>query len=193
MQKEMTFYTDRNNIEPVLWCIAFMVMVVVGLAAAGTYHAFDRGEFSTINGIANSIFGLGFLWKFSLVSLVSGSIRYHAFLALMISFLCFSALLACFVSASCRFVFGSLVKCLHARLAISPKPISVVSIFMKITNGPKLLASRTSFCYTLLRHGFSLIKKLCLEPLQTQYLCGSLYYTAAHSLRKQKLTKFLVK
>ena len=37
-------------------------------------------------------------------------------------------------------------------------------------------ARRALFCYNSLRHGFSLIKKLCLEPITAHTVVGSLYY-----------------
>ena len=48
--------------------------------------------------------------------------------------------------------------------------------FIKLGSGFNYLASIASFCFNRFRHGFLLVRKLRLEPLQTQYLCGSAYY-----------------
>ncbi len=53
-------------------------------------------------------------------------------------------------------------------------PIFIFRKFIKMSN---LFAFRALFCYDWFRHGFFLTKKLCLEPLQTHYLCGLFYYT----------------
>ncbi len=62
------------------------------------------------------------------------------------------------------------------KTGFTPTIISVFSksVLAKVGQWQDLCAIGTSFCF---RHGFFLVKKLCLGPLQAQYLCGSFYYT----------------
>lgn len=63
-----------------------------------------------------------------------------------------------------------------ARLAISTKPVLCAAIFGESRNRANFFARTALFWYDRLRHGFFLLKKLCLEPLQALRLCGSCYY-----------------
>jgi hypothetical protein len=165
----MTYFTDRDDIEMKLWAIAFVMVVFLGMFAAGDARKFRRREHTiTFNGIINSLPGFVSLRVF--VSMLShctfpffGFLPFRERLA-MYSFT-FRALSIHFISLATTFT------------ARGTKPIFFLFVLMELRNGLNFLALGTRFCYDLLRHGFFLIKRLCLEPLQTQYLCGSFNYT----------------
>ena len=79
---------------------------------------------------------------------------------------------------ACFAFFGLLIN--FPKLFITQFANRLMAIFsfrglMKINNRLNHLASPACFCYNWFRHDFFLIKKLCLEPLQGQSLCGLFY------------------
>ncbi len=77
-------------------------------------------------------------------------------------------------------------------LAICLMAVLAFSGFIKIGKRFSCFTSTAFFCCNLLRHGFFLHKKLCSEPLQAQYLCGSFYYTIFPQECNQKLNNHVV-
>ncbi len=193
MQKLMAFYTQRNDVEPVVLFIALMVMILL----CGNFLAFitlktrRSWEFSANNSIVNSIFCLSFVFVvmavFS-VALFPGS-TFRKVLIVLFAF-CAVAKFGFPLSFQVFAVFAvgmTFVIFLVAFSAISLEAKGSRRILIECRKRFFGLASRASFCYSELRHGFFLVKKLCLEPLQAQYLCGSIYYPTFPQEYNQKL------
>ncbi len=200
MKFSMTNTADRDNVEPIHLRITFVMVVNTCLATTQTLVLFcwkyltssDKGVdytmgldsrfvFQSIPSLASS-YGTGADVRFSIIFL-----NRPAMLALSVCLFKiisgFLAFFASFVFKICKQLFfftsfGSLPlsdKSTTAYFAGVAKAVFFSPIVIKFRNSFNLIATGASFCYDLLRHGFFLIKKSCLEPLQTQYLCGSFY------------------
>ena len=183
MNNSMTFNTNRFNIKPMLFGVAFVVMVLLSLFPARTFQAIWAGQSiksdSSINDIAcfylicinNSVSLVGFSCDiFALfTTAVSVYIRAYQFFIVLImtsySSFTFTAFMIYFIGD------------FSTTFALPLETVFCTAILRKFSDWFNLLASAALFCYDCFRHGFFLIKKLCLEPLQTQYLCGLFYYT----------------
>ncbi len=183
----MTSSANRNNIEPMFGFMALIMVVVLCLLSARTYHSFYQFYFSCQNSIMYSIYCFVILRKTLFPPFVASIIGNHTFFALMIAFFSGFSFFAFLISTSGGFIFWFLVKFFYARFTVTAKAIEITFVFVELGSWMKFLASRTLFCYDCFRHGFFLIKKLCLEPLQTQYLCGSLYSTPYQQKYNKKI------
>ncbi len=165
----MTFTTNRNNIKPVLFSITFVVMILCCLHF--TITAFKRAGMwhKTFFDFRPYICRCHFLSSISTIR--SSGLQYSFFAMLIPTSYCFT----CF----CLAIFSCVYFLIFCATWLARCSMFIFSsfCFIKTINGFNFFASTTSFCYDLLRHGFFLIKKLCLEPLQDRFLCGSLYYT----------------
>ena len=152
MNLSMTMNTNRNNIKPAFWCITGMMILFCLHFTAMTTQSVGARQFATPNSSRHNIFRF---MPFRVPSAVA-----------LISFLAYS------------FAFFCLVILFFTDFAFIAMPIFSCVVIVKFRDCFGLLATSASFCYDWFRHGFFLIKKLCLEPLQTQYLCGSFRYIA---------------
>ncbi len=163
----MTNITNRNNNKPMFWFIAGMM---VQCSCFITTRALQR---------------LGWNQVFSKYSILNNVLSFNFFL---ISFAIFSRTLssswasllfaAFFIVAQLAF-FSMSVFSISLSFAIFASPIKIVFsrfVLKKLTKGFNFFTSSTFLCYDWFRHGFFLIKKSCLEPLQDRFLCGSSYY-----------------
>ncbi len=73
------------------------------------------------------------------------------------------------------FIIFPLVVCSFAILTPNLKSVLSRSVFVKFRNWLNFFASTTVFCYDLLKHGFFLSKKLCLELITAHTVVGSFY------------------
>lgn len=182
--------TNRNNIKPMLTGISLMVMILFCLFATRAFINMGWLHFTQGDRVAYSAAGLTFLAVFNIISFATLFVffRFQVFLAG--SFLrgltfftlpkSFTFLSFAIFSHICKLIFLRLISfavCFATILTMIPKTIPRVLILVKFRKVLDYFAFRASFCYGLIRHGFFLHEKLCLEPLQAQYLCGSLYYT----------------
>ena len=162
MDMIMTQNTNSNNIKPMLACIAFVVMVLLCLLTTRTFKSIGSWQFASRNGVINGVHGLNSVRELSPSPSLASPVFGFACLCLAVSDLATFA------------VFGSIVSSC-AVLALRLKSVFRGSSFIKLRNELNFLADTALFCFNGFRHVLFLVKKLCLEPLQAQYLCGSLY------------------
>lgn len=181
----MTNTAYSNNIKPMLFGIAFMVMVFFGLFTAGTFQGVRAWQYASSNSIIDSGSGLqpqwvfspnlsisAFLFSFPFFGLSVSLVRYFPFFASTAPPLCYFALFSLLISAA---LYKS------ALFALTTTSIFGLGAFIKIGSVFNFLASRTLFCYfSLLKHGFFLLKKLCIELVIRPFLvASSFYYTTS--------------
>ncbi len=176
--------TNRNNIKPVLLSIAFVMMVMLCLFTTKTQQVVKVRHFSYLNSIINSRLSLSFLWVGIIIFIICctrgnfTSIAMKIFEYSKFPFFCISiSQNGCF----CRicFVIGLPIN-LCAQFTLRATSLFCLIVSMEFRKCFDFLAFVASFCYSCFRHGFCSFnsEKLCLEPLQAQYLCGSLYCIA---------------
>ncbi len=181
----MTRNTDRYNIKPVLFNIVFMVMVFLRLFATRTLQSIRMNQFANFNSIINSTSSVNFWFVFFVIALVGLSLTYFTGFTLQIPvFICFVFFgFSIFVHIFTHILFS------FFGLAIFFIPFTSASftdklaaffsrvVFMKFSERFRLFAFRTLRSYDSFSHFRFLSKRSWLEPLQTQYLCGSSYYS----------------
>ena len=135
-----------------MFCFAFFAMAVLNL------RLLDHGLISIcLSILRNSIFAF-----FAIAVPFITSLTFFALAKLFLVSLVSCALIVCSLTI--------LTTCL--------KSISRRTVFVIFRGRFYFFAMTASFCYDCLRHGFFLIKKLCLEPVARYTLAvGSLYYT----------------
>lgn len=168
----MTRNTNRNNIKPVFTRIALVVMVFFCvIAAINTIQCVRPWYFSVYNSTVHNSACFHSLWITEAICLRASVFALFAFYGFVI----FTIYLVTYnFTLFCGPVFGESFIATWLTLIFMAKFARF--IFVKFTKQFNGFACRAFSCYILFRHGFFLIKKLCLEPLQTQYLCGLLYY-----------------
>lgn len=190
----MTFYANRHNVEPILRGISLVMMIFFCLCGAVMALQGVRPEqFTSSDSITHSLTGL---MAFGMPNLITANITKTsslAFFSLLIVFLAGLAFFASFVTTTNRFAFFALEVAFSANfvfLCLLVLPVEVflacfalvliaiffATVFTKFREMFGLLALVATFGYDWFRHGFLLFRKLCLEPRQTQYLCGSFYF-----------------
>ncbi len=196
MQKLMTFYAQWHNGKPLSLPVAGLVVILL----CGCFLALDTletgclGKFSANDSIIDSIFCFPF--RFIGVAVFSmGFFPGRTFCKFFIvSFAFFAVAKGIFslpFQVPAMFAIGvTFVIFLVAFSAISLDAKCSRGVLVKFRKLFFGIALRASFCYNVLRHGFFLTKKLCLEPLQAQYLCGSFYYSLSLQKYNQKIIKF---
>ncbi len=167
MNKKVTTIAHRYHTKSMFFFVAWVMIFLRLLLAKITRERICWSHFSRFNGIFNTVLGFNFfLVVFAIFSRTFSSIwTFLEFAALFavrrFAFFCASVFLISYSFA----LFASRMKTVFPRL-----------VLVKCTNWLIFLAFIASFCFNWFRHGFFLIKKLCLEPLESQSLCGSLYY-----------------
>ena len=182
MDANMTHSTNRNNIEPMLFSVAG-VMVLLCLFTTRAVERFHVRQFAGDYRTVNSFFCRPAFREFAGVFGVGGFGTYFTFWSLPV----FARMCDQSPPAHLGRVKFAEVKSLmraFAILALPVNPIFGCAIFVKIRHLLSSLAFRACFCYDWFRHGFFLSKKLCSEPLQAQYLCGSLYCSTSRGVVK---------
>jgi len=183
----MTNSTKCNNIKPVLFGVAFVMVVMNSLVSATTQSGVCRKEF------AGSYSGLNghtrlFSYWISIFRVISLLARFIFVAFAKIAKIFFSRIFAFRAFCGCLSFYGAPIP-LHGSFSRLTFAVNSCATFTAIRFAKWISFTCTEFgnifdffarvtlsCYNLFRHGFFLIKKLCLEPLQTQYLCGSFYY-----------------
>ncbi len=167
----MTRHTNRLNVKSMFFGVPFVVVVLSSSLATFTQQGIDFSQLALKNSSLYGISGIYFFWVIGL--LVIGMAKCPSFPRSCLSGLTFFAL---FTSFTRCFIFIGFSITYYAFLTPRAKSVPPRFVSVKLRNWLNFLALGTRFCYDLLRHGFFLIKRLCLEPLQTQYLCGLFYY-----------------
>ncbi len=166
----MTTNTNRNHIISVSSIVTFMVVVMSSLLRTiSTFLCCRVRHFASSNSIPNA--GSANLLH---------SVLFIPF-ANCIQGLCAPSVFSCsFLTFFSLAIFSFVLTVVYSIASFTYRPLSVFTSFLIMKFGEffNFLATSTSFCFNWFRHGFFLVKKLCLEPLQTQYLCGSFYSTA---------------
>lgn len=201
----VAFLADRNYIEPMLFGVAFMVVVFFCLRwAIVALKGFSSSQFAGSNSVHYGSSGLNAIWELQLHPLVGRFVAGFSFFSLSI-FLATSQMRNLSLFRLPVFLVGSFmskftVRCLsiliHSRKVALFTP-TIMSVLAK--SGPvelrkvfNLLAFRTLLCYDQLRHVFFLIKKSCLEPISSYTLgLGLFHYTSIKSHLKLILFFFL--
>ncbi len=195
----MTFYTNRNNIEPMFFGVTFPVMIFFGWV--GTIMALQSirmGQFAYANSVINSIssvdFRLVFLTVsafalyafFSLeISCIAKIVNYFTLFRLAVFLVSFFTFIALFIFSVATGMylsafFGLLELFLVRFVAVFTKALKSIfclSVFVVLRNWFNLLAMRATLCLNCLRHNQFLTNWLCLGPVSRPILVsGSFYY-----------------
>ena len=174
----MTDLANRNNIEPVFGFITQIVVVFFCRFAARALQGMNSGQFATTDSGIDCIFSFLTLWKLFLIFS-------DALLVVLFT------LFALSVSVPTFFTLFTLPIPFFTCLALILIAIFAFTIWVKFRNRFDLFAIATSFCYDLFRHAFLLTRKSCLEPLESQSLCG-LFYCNTTKSKSKDLFKNLV-
>ena len=160
----MTSFTNWDNIKLVFTFVSFMMVIFLCYCKAKiTHQRFRRNKFSYSDGVFDRIFCFNLFWMAGFVLFFIFSSLLFAFIRLFISF---SPTLICFFARFCAIRFS---------VIFSPALFATIISRAKLRKWLNFFALRTSFCYDLLRHGFFLVKKLCLEPVAAHTAVGSSY------------------
>jgi len=171
----MTFYAHRHNVQPVLFSIAFMVVVVLGLFATGTVQSIDSRQFT---GIDSFLYGSSCVTSFSVSRIVLFMSNFVSFV-LPITFIAVFGFFASIIMAHIHFTFFCFIAFFLvfalASFTFRPITVSFAAVFVKISEWFNSFAFGTSFGYDLLSHNRFSSKRLCLEPVAAQTAVGSSY------------------
>ncbi len=180
MNMFMTNTTDRNDIEPVLFCVAGMV-VVMCLFATGTVEGIWARQAAKANCCGDNVSCLYLLCVLLSVSVIISTGCCFPFFSLAIAFdncvhggpvllvVPFFSLFTFF----CASIFSR--RCKGAQFALPLHSVFCGAVLVKFRSGFNFLASTALLWYDGFGHGFFFLKKLCLEPIAAQTVVGSLY------------------
>ncbi len=174
----MTLTTNRYNIKPIFWRIAFVVMIFLCLPRAVTAsQGVEMQQLASNDSVGNSTICFAAFRIMSKISECAFQICNFTLFCLVIAssgFLIYSfAFFALPISLLTNFGFWCFRELLRVititYFAITTSASFFGTVFIKIRKGFNFFALRTSFCFNWFRHGFFLTKKLCLEPIAAQY------------------------
>ncbi len=152
----MTRNTDSNNIKPMFFGIAFIVMVMFCLIATQACQSFGTRQFLKPNSFIQSLTGGNSLGVPKFITERIPKVSNFAFFGLLIAFLAGFTLITLSVSLMGSFVFLCLAILLltEAVAIFAPVPITIIRaiIFVKFRDGFNLIASRACFCSTWFSH-----------------------------------------
>ena len=170
----MAFFTNRDYIKPVFFCVAVPVVVfnrfirtIVACSGFGAWHfaysnsiAYGATSFYSLRELL-SIFSaflsvFNFYWAFALVCFF-GSM---AMSAVAVFYICFFRR---FFTFFCSYPLFVILRNTH--FALSLASIFFSATFVKFRKWLKLLALVTFLKYDLLRHNRFSSKRFCLEPV----------------------------
>lgn len=157
MNSLMTLNTLRLNVQPMLWQVAFMV-VLLCLTATGALEGIGTRQLTGSDSAVDRVMGF---YLFGIVPVVAFSASL-AFIAVVVAFSVGLAFVALPVSLLVSLVFGRLVIIgFHALFTLGTETVLFTSVLRKLRSFFKLLASTALFCYDLLRHNCFLVKQSC--------------------------------
>ncbi len=162
----MTRNADRNNIKPVLFSIAFVMVVLFCLF--GTIMAkqsIRAGQFAEFKGIFYSIVCFLFLGVLEIISLSC----VFAFICLGMTFFSSPTFIAICITLFCSLAFFASLILLYIEfytgLALRLKTIFISTLFVKFRKRFGLLALPAPSGYDCIRHNCFSSKQFCLEPI----------------------------
>lgn len=195
----MTQCADRNDIQPMRFLVAQMMVIIMCWISTCTLKCLWRGDITHSHIMIDSIACLDFFRIFFLHSLCRFACLYPTFKAsvifkfdllslfcLPISFFRSLSLCALFVFSFCQTVNQSTFFCFYvftaftvmALLTLRCQPTSIPWFFVEFRKGLINLARRTSLGYDFLSHIRFLSKRVWLEPVGGTILpSGSLIMT----------------
>ena len=162
----MTTDAYRYNIEPVLFCVAFVVMISLRLLSTIALVNLGGWQYAYLHGVIDSGMGFSHFW----VLVLPPSARPPT---CNLTLLSLSVIVVVGFGFFGRWVLH--VVCALTHLARGLKSIFSCGAFIKGGNRLNFFALRAVFCYDCFRHGFFLFKKSRLEPVAAQTAVGSLY------------------
>ena len=175
----MTFNALRDNIEPMLSGITFMVMVFLCLLVTTTRQRGRAGQFSGFSGMIDSLSRTNSNTMAIFISNISLFPYYLVIFAISVAFCRCLTSLAHFVSTRDSLSFVGLkiptIRGGMASFALALDAIFSSAIFTKRRSMFNFLASTALLCYGWLRHVFFLFKKSCLESAMARTIAGSLH------------------
>lgn len=176
----MTFYTDRNNVQPMFFGIAIVVVIILCLCwTVVALQGIGPRQFAISDSVINSIVSFSASRVSSVVFFKISSSIDSTFFAVSITFLTDTAFLALSITFLNGLAFLGLTIKFLAGFTSMVKSIFSTTIFMKFRDRFNLFAFVTSFCYDCFRHSrFSLnVKRFMLEPVEGYApSVGSLYF-----------------
>ncbi len=158
----MTTDAYRYNIEPMLFCVTGMVILMC-LFATRTVENVGTFYPSIGNGVINSVPSFPINWILFTISVYCPYSTCFTLWGLLISYI---------GAFSCISLFIIAFLLVAANLAIIKMPIFASSLFVKFKERFNCVALVTLLCYDWFRHGFFLFKKLRLEPVTAQTATG---------------------
>lgn len=180
----MTLATYWNNIEPMFWFVAW-VMILKRCFATRANHAACLRQRSIANSVKNSFAGLFFYWMafaVSSVAIASGNLSFDACVVAAMVFFCGRLAFACLSIYFCISFPGVLAfggfgirQCCLAVAQFAPRHETSLSaaVFIKLRKWFNFLALGTCLCLNWLRHSFSFLKTMFV-PRAGQSACGFL-------------------
>jgi len=191
----MTIYAQRNNFEPIYWCITGM-MILFGLFTTITFVVACRRHSVSKNSIINCIFSFPFLWILNAITFITLSCIFTSIIFSVI-FLAFKTTSPPSTILSMEFSASFCLKMLFAVLFLANFTIClitkrIISAYIEFTKRFNFFAFGALLCYDLLRHNQFLNNWLCYEPVAARTAVGSLYYREDNHIYKIN-NKILVK
>ena len=199
MAFSMTYFTERNNRKPMSFFVSKIMMILFCLLETlRTWKSRCFYQSSISNHTTYEIMSINFCRLCNFVHSISFPARFLASLCLVVLFLIFFGFfslpifsLVCFgffcfsifflITFLVYFISFTLLIRFHTYFTKTRITIFSTAILVELKKWFNLVAFRTIFraisYFDWFRHDFFLIKKLCLEPLQSQSLYGSFYYT----------------
>ena len=189
----MTMKTNRNNIKTVFWLVTGMVVFSCFAWAEGACVFGGFKDCSVLNCFADCASGTQFVW----VSVAVMCFLQHTFFAFIVPALvnfitCFECFILCILFAFNPALNALVISCGDKSPFFRVGQLPIASFFnatwfafiitpIEFRMRLIFVARRALFCYTWFRHGFFLVKKLCLEPSADLFCVWlvSLYYINA--------------
>jgi len=184
----MTFYANRDHIEPMFRGIAFVMMVLFCLCRAVMARQRIRpGQLAFSDGLLHDIFCLNSFGMTNFILFYSSGLGFSAFIALGVTFSRSLTLFALVIAFFCGLAIFAFVVAFYFGLAFFalkitflPSPalfaLSITSftsfIFFCLSRFG-LIANSTSLGYDLLSHNRFFYKRLRLGPI-ARHSCGRL-------------------
>jgi len=179
----MTRDTDRHNIQPKLFVVAFMMMILFCAFSARALQGISTRQLARFNGPLYSIFSFYAFRASNIITLFGFFVCFFTFPALVVTFLgifVFLCLPMAFVGSFtlCGMSILSLIVRM-ASLAFNLISIFRSTVFIKFKGGFDLFTNITSFCYNWFSHNVLSLQKNVLVRAGCWHIpaVGSLYYT----------------
>ena len=197
MKINVALYTNRNNVKPMFWRIALVVMIVFCLFGAfRAFQSIGTRYFARDSSISNFVYSPYSFGEFSLLISRISSLGHFPALSLKISdmsatrsHLASFALAINFIVCFHFFLDGLITRHLNnrnARFTVVSVSILAALAFEKFRNRLGFFAFVTIFCYDLFEHCFLLDRKSCFGLITARTVVGSFYNNSLFGLCQEK-------